>query len=429
MTSSFRTLLRVALGLFAITLVWLLVGFELGVFGIVVGVGITLVVALLVLDYFLTNPVSPSVTPVSTTPTRLGDAATILSLLDDAVIAYDRSFQVIFANDAATRLFGVTAEELRTLTITPKIAQDNPRLIHLVQTIYPSLAPLVTPRSEHIVDLVLSEPALDLRVTTLPLGDTGFLKVIRDRTRQKAIIRSKGEFVTVASHQLRTPLTEVSWALETLTQSPTMGPDDKAIAAQTLDSVKSLVRTAEDLLGVAKIEEGRFGYHVVAENIVAVLDTELGKALPIVENTGLKLFFDRPTAPLPAVYIDKDKVAMVVNNLVENAMRYNVASGEITVKAEAVANEPYVKVSVRDTGIGIAQADIDKLFTKFFRADNAVKAVAGGTGLGLYIASNIIRAHGGQMGVVSELGRGTTFWFTLATDQSRVPQHEVGEDL
>ena len=116
---------------------------------------------------------------------------------------------------------------------------------------------------------------------------------------------------------------------------------------------------------------------------------------------------------------------MVVNNLLENAVRYNVKNGEITVKAEAVPNEPFIRVSVKDTGIGIAQKDTSKLFSKFFRGENATRAVAGGTGLGLYIAKNIIRAHGGQIGVTSEEGRGSTFYFTIATDEKRVPKVEV----
>jgi len=366
-------------------------------------------------------------------PTNLGDAGSILALLADAVIAYDAGFRIVFANDAAVSLLGLGQDELRAHPVTPQLLQQDARFARLVQVVYPSLAPVVVPRQDEqgmqVVDLTFSDPELELRVSTTQLpGGKGFLKIIRDRTRTLAIIRGKGEFVTVASHQLRTPLTEISWALETLAGSPTLSEEDKGLAAQTLESVKSLTRTAEDLLGTAKIEDGRFGYHFAEADIAAVLDTELAKALPVVEEAGLRLYYDRPTSPLPPVFVDSEKVVMVLNNLVENALRYNVKNGEITVRAEQVPDEPFVRVSVRDTGIGIAPADVQKLFTKFFRADNAVKAVAGGTGLGLYIASNIVRAHGGQMGVASELGRGTTFSFTLATDRRRVPQHEVAAD-
>lgn len=439
-------LVRVAIAALATIAIWLLVGFDLGTFAIPLAAFATLMVIGELLERYFSPKaapevtVAPSVAPLAPlTPAisdNLGDANTILSTLDDAVFAYDGLFRVTFANDAAVTLLGIPLDELDNFLITPQLTQKDARYTRLVQIVYPSLAPLAVPhtttgRGVQVVDLTFADPELHYRVSTVTLPDhRGFLKVVRDRTRQIELVRSKGEFVTVASHQLRTPLTEISWALETLAGSATLQPDDKALASQTLDSVRSLIRTAEDLLGVAKIEEGRFGYAFAPLDVVELLDAELAKAMPVVEGTGLKLFFDRPTSPLPPVYADKGKVAMVINNLIENAMRYNVKGGEITVKAEAMPNnEPFVKVSVRDTGIGIDQKDVAKLFTKFFRAENATKAVAGGTGLGLYIASNIMRAHGGQMGVGSELGRGSTFWFTLATDQRRVPTREVAEDF
>lgn len=418
--------------------IWLIVGFQLGYLAIPLAAFATLVLAGAVLERYFAPPPAPVAEhpPVSTRSSdALGDADTILSALDDAVFAYDGLFRITFANEAAVTLLGIPREELGNFMVTPQLTQKDPRYVRLVQIVYPSLAPLAIPHETtgqgvQVVDLTFSDPELHYRVSTVTLPEhRGFLKVVRDRTRQIELIRSKGEFVTVASHQIRTPLTEISWALESLESSTTLGPDDKALAQQTLESVRSLIRTAEDLLGVAKIEEGRFGYAFAPTDIVALLDEELARAMPVVEAAGLKLYFDRPTVQLPPAFLDKGKISMVINNLVENAMRYNVKGGEITVKAEAVPNEPYVKISVRDTGIGIDAKDVEKLFTKFFRAENARKAVAGGTGLGLFIASNVIRAHGGQMGVGSEIGRGSTFWFTLATDQSRVPQREVAEDF
>lgn len=431
--------LRIAAAGVVLAATWALVAAGMSTLGTVLGIIATL--ALLVAAFAddllpgLLATMPGASTQRATTETDLGDAATIFSFMSDPVIAYDGLFRIIFANDAASQLFGLTQEEFAQFVITPQLVQKDPRYTRLVQVVYPSLAPVVIPRSNtngrmQIVDLAFTAPELNLRVSTAELPDhKGFLKIIRDRTRTLGIIRSKGEFVTVASHQLRTPLTEINWALETLAVSPTLGEDNKPLVKQTLESVQTLTRTAEDLLGVAKIEEGRFGYRYENTDIVQVLDNELSKALPVVEAAGIKLYFERPTVAVPPVYIDREKIIMVVNNLVENALRYNVKNGEIIVKAEPVEGEPFVKVSVRDTGIGIAPADVEKLFSKFFRAENAVKAVASGTGLGLYIASNIVRAHGGQMFVASELGRGTTFGFTMATDQRRVPQREVGAEI
>lgn len=434
--------IRIATAAVAIGATWALVAASPSTLS--AGLGLLATIALLVTAFATdvlpglsgSDSSSPAlIAPKGVPPVNLGDAATVLSLLGDPVIAYDGLFRIVFANDAATQLFGLSREELAQFVITPQLAQTDPRYTRLVQVVYPSLAPVVIPRSSgdgrlQVVDLAFSDPELNLRVSTTELPEhKGFLKVIRDRTRTIAILRSKGEFVTVASHQLRTPLTEVSWALETLAASATIGPDDKALVTQTLESVRTLTRTAEDLLGVAKIEEGRFGYRFEATDMVQILDAELAKALPIVEAAGIKLFFERPNVALAPVIVDREKIVMVINNLIENALRYNVKNGEILVKAEQTEDPAFVQVSVRDTGIGIAAGDVEKLFTKFFRAENAIKAVAGGTGLGLYIASNIVRAHGGQMRVASELGRGTTFSFTVATDARRVPQREVGADI
>jgi two-component system sensor histidine kinase VicK len=112
-------------------------------------------------------------------------------------------------------------------------------------------------------------------------------------------------------------------------------------------------------------------------------------------------------------------------NLLENAIRYNIDNGEVFVRVDHVEGKPFVQVSVRDTGIGIPPEAIDKLFKKFFRADNATQSQTEGSGLGLYISKNIVNAHGGELWAESELGRGTIMRFTLPTDSSLVPSHFV----
>ncbi len=116
---------------------------------------------------------------------------------------------------------------------------------------------------------------------------------------------------------------------------------------------------------------------------------------------------------------------MVFSNLIETAIKYNVENGEVIVGVERVEGQPHVKVSVKDTGIGIPADQMDKLFTKFFRAENVVKVVTDGTGLGLYIVKNIVKRHGGEIWAESEINRGSTFSFTLPTDPKLIPPKEV----
>lgn len=358
----------------------------------------------------------------------------IVAGLQDALIAYDQSFKMSFFNPAAEALFGLPAKNILGREMHPGDVENQQTQL-LAQVIFPSLAPSLTVRSKtgeypQIADLSFTEPQLELRVVTAPVADEkgrllGFMKIVRDRTREISLLRSKTEFITVASHQLRTPTTELNWAVQTISQDPGLSDTDKELAQNAVRSAKKLETIVEDLLNTSRIEEGRFGYNFEQTDLVAYVEKILSEVMPQVQRAGLKLYFDKPQTKLPPVMIDVQKLSMVLSNLLDNAVRYNVQNGEITVSARAAAEGPYVEVSVKDTGIGVPPEQIKKLFMKFFRADNAVKSQADGSGLGLYIAKNIIAAHGGRMWAESELNRGTTFHFTLPTDPALVPTQEV----
>jgi two-component system phosphate regulon sensor histidine kinase PhoR len=357
----------------------------------------------------------------------------ILFALPDALIAYNEQFVVLFFNPAAETLFNLKQEEVIGHTLRAQDAEDA-RWRVLTQVIFPTLAPLMVARSEpgaalQEVDISFSDPALELRVMTAPLvnetGSIGFIKIIRDRTRELFLLRSKGEFVTIASHQLRGPITDINWGIEALGNDETLNESSRSIVAHTKEAAVQLLKIMEDFLNIAKIEEGHFGYQMAQTDLIEFIKKALTTILPSARALGINLYFDEPKEPISPVFIDSAKLSMVLFNLLENAVRYNVQGGRITVKVEKQADAPFVKVSVADTGIGIPPEDINKLFSKFYRAKNALKSQTEGSGLGLYIARNIVRAHGGQIGAESELQRGSTFFFTLPLDQSMVPQHEV----
>ena len=358
----------------------------------------------------------------------------VLFGLEDALLIYDDNFKVLFFNPAAERLFKLDSAAVIGSEFSPKdIAKPEFKL--LAQVIFTSLAPSVVSRSPagrypQVVDLSFAEPLLDLQVLTSPISDEsgkflGFMKVIRDRTRELSLIRSKSEFLTVASHQLRTPVTDIKWGLEALVGDKTLSVESKDIVTNTLAASKGLLKIVEDLLNTAKIEEGRFGYDFKQTDIVEFINGILLLVIPAARRSGIKIYFDKPKAPLPGLMIDTQKLSLAINNIIENSIRYNVENGEIAIKVERIADGPFVEVRVRDTGIGMVAADIPKLFKKFYRGKEASMASTEGSGLGLYIAKNIIQAHGGRIWVDSEQGRGSTFHFTLPTDPKLVPQHGV----
>jgi PAS domain S-box-containing protein len=363
----------------------------------------------------------------------------IFGSLNDGLIVYEADFRVIFFNTAAERIFKLDAKNVLGHVLSPRdVEAEGWRT--LAQIVFPSLAPRVVVHSKEgeypqVVDISFTDPAeLEFRVTTTPVPDErgnplAFMKIVRDRTAQVQALRSKSEFVTVASHQLRGPVTDISWALQSLSGVAGLDENNKMIFDHALAASQSLLRRIEDLLNIAKMEDAQFGYQFEDADLSDFLAKVLADVLPAAQKAGVKLYFDRPSEPLPHVMIDPARLSLAVTNLLENAIRYNVENGEVTVKADKMQDKPYVVVSVKDTGIGIPPEAVANLFKKFFRADNAVKTQTEGSGLGLYIAKGIIAAHGGQIWAESELNRGTTISFALPTDPNLVPKTEAGGDF
>ena len=173
-----------------------------------------------------------------------------------------------------------------------------------------------------------------------------------------------------------------------------------------------------------QIEEGRFGYNFEKLNIIELIEKIVSKTKEVCAELGLKLIFQKPDE-LIEINADSQKISMALLNILDNAVKYNVKNGEIILAVEKLIDKPYIRISVKDTGIGIDEKDAGKLFTKFFRGENAAKAIPTASGLGLYIAQNIIRRHGGEIKFESELNRGSVFYFTLPIDPKLIPPKEI----
>ncbi len=360
----------------------------------------------------------------------------IVSNLSDAVIAYDQDFKILVFNAAAERVFNVKADEVLGKSFTLEL-KDDPKARKfrvLLMVLFPALAPIIVRRSDpseslQVLDISLSDPPVELRITTSRIIDAdgqtlGSVKVVHDRTRELEMLRSKSEFIAVASHQLRAPLTALSWAFEELSKESDEVARNELIVAAT-QATKHLLKIVDDLLDVARIEEGRFGYQFQEVNIVSFLEGALAQATLVARQYNIRVYFDRPKEDAIQVMIDPQKLGAALSNLIDNAIKYNTRNGELILKVERMPNKPYLKISVHDTGIGIPPEVIDRLFTKFFRSENAMKTATEGTGLGLYITKNIINRHGGEIWAESVLDRGSTFFFTLPLDFSLIPAKEL----
>ena len=365
--------------------------------------------------------------------TASGRLQTLIHDLSDGIIAYDNYFKIQIFNPAAEKIFGVNYEQIVGQTFGPERAQELPFRL-LAQTIFPSLAPLVIERSEpgafpQIVDISFNDPKRELRVSTDkiigPRGETlGFIKLVKDKTREVELLRSKSEFITIAAHQLRAPLTTIHWMLEGLKGKEKLEAEDKELVASSLMDSAKLLKIVNDLLDVSKIEEGKFGYDFKQINIIDFLSNILTNAEVLAKKYEVKLYFDRGRETVINLMIDPNRLGLAISNILDNAIKYNVKNGSVTVKTERLAGKPYLQIIVQDTGIGIPPEEMSKLFTKFFRAEAAVKAETEGAGLGLYITKNIINRHGGTIWAESIIDRGTTVYFTLPLDPKLIPPTE-----
>ncbi len=223
----------------------------------------------------------------------------------------------------------------------------------------------------------------------------------------------KTEFISVAAHQLRTPLAAIKWTLSSIIDedSTNLNADQLSLITTGYESTERVINLVNDMLVVTRIESGKIQYNFVMlhiEDLIVSVITDFNNAT---KARGVELIFDRPKVQLPYVSADVEKIRGVVQNLIENALNYTKEGGKVTVIAEVEGG--MVKISVKDNGIGIPESQQSSIFNKFFRAENAVRVRTDGSGLGLFIAKNVVERHGGGISFKSTVGKGTTFCFTL----------------
>ena len=220
--------------------------------------------------------------------------------------------------------------------------------------------------------------------------------------------------MTISAHQLRTPLSAIKWTIRMLLDGDVgkLTDEQTEFLKKAYQSNERMVNLVNDLLNVTRIEEGRYLYNPEELDMIELIEKTIIPLKEIAERKNLKFEFLKPKEKEIKVRVDKEKISLAISNLVDNAINYT-KEGKISIQFEYDSKDKQVKFSVKDTGIGISEEQQKRLFSKFFRGINAIKAETEGTGLGLFIAKNIIEAHGGRIWFESEEGKGTTFYFTL----------------
>ncbi|HRH55765.1 MAG TPA: HAMP domain-containing sensor histidine kinase [Candidatus Paceibacterota bacterium] len=229
--------------------------------------------------------------------------------------------------------------------------------------------------------------------------------------RDVEMSRVKSDFISTAAHQLRTPLTGIRWALEAL-QMEQLTESQKALVANAVEKSHQLVAVVGTLLDISSIESGKYKYDMKRTTLNDAVDEIARDFSELAVKAQVSFLFEKSGQPSAVVSIDRERIRWVLNNLVENAIRYTPAGGSVRITTETTPERAYVRI--RDTGIGIPDSDRANIFTRFYRAPNAIAKENGGNGLGLYIARTIATDHGGDLNFEpNESGPGTTFMLSL----------------
>ncbi len=320
----------------------------------------------------------------------------MLAGLPDAVLTFDRDGRVLFANDTADRLFGRSAEELLGATMG---------------ALLPELDLLALQRGGILPDVEVGQRTLSPRVNIPPSDQDGNTTIsLRDVTELRRRDARRLDFYSMIAHDLRSPLSVLLMRAQML-QRGLKGELPEAARGELDrmgDRVRELVGMINDFIDVSQFEGGQFRLEREPVDLNSLFSEVVDEYRAIAEGRELTLAID--TREPPRALVDRRRVGQVLGNLVSNAIKYTPAGGRIAVRV--TADSERVRTEVSDDGRGVEQAAQPHLFRVWMR-EGGRDARVQGSGLGLAIVREIVEAHGGEVGVTSEVGKGSTFWFTL----------------
>ena len=347
----------------------------------------------------------------------------ILSYMTDGVLATNRRGKITMINDMAKKQLGVQKEEVLNKSILELLKIEDEY----------ELRDLITQVPELMID---SQDAngeyLSLRVRfALVRRESGFISglvaVLHDTTEQEKEERERRLFVSNVSHELRTPLTSVKSYLEALDEGALSEPVAPDFIKVSLDETNRMMRMVTDLLHLSRIDNATSHLDVELINFTAFITFILNRFDKMKGQEKEKKYELVRDYPITSVWIeiDTDKMTQVIDNILNNAIKYSPDGGKITVTMKTTDDQMILSIS--DQGLGIPKQDLPRIFDRFYRVDRARSRSQGGTGLGLSIAKEIIKQHKGFIWAKSEYGKGSTFTIVLPYDKDAVKE-EVWED-
>lgn len=250
----------------------------------------------------------------------------------------------------------------------------------------------------------------------------GIMKLNTELTKANSQLQQldgmKSEFINITAHQLRTPLTEIRWSLETAINGDagSITNEQKELLSKGALANERIIKIVNTLLKVGKIEESKWDYNFKRASIEKIVEEVVISFTPIAGRKKINLFYKKIGRAIPDIEMDSVKINILLSILIENALDYTPENGNVSVLLRS--REEDVEIAIQDSGIGISREEQERLFTRFFRSSRAIRIKTDGTGVGLYIAKNIVNTHKGKIWVESGEGKGTTFHFTIPVDRS-----------
>jgi PAS domain S-box-containing protein len=356
-------------------------------------------------------------------------AEVVITAITNGVIALDKQGIVELINPAAQRLIGWESRDALKLdykSVLKLVDKESNELTPANDPIERALSTNEEVRSEECTLMTNSGKKLLISLVASPVGQmgSGVIIVFRDITKEKTEEREQAEFISTASHEMRTPVASIEGYLGLALNPATAQIDDKARAfiMKAHEVAQHLGRLFQDLLDVSKAEDGRLSNNPRAVEVVSFVGDVVEGLRPQATAKGLVLVYkpapdsedteksSRHLNPVFYANVDNDHLREVVANLVENAIKYTKQG---TVSIDVGGNDKEVEISVADTGIGVPAEDLPHLFQKFYRVDNSDTREIGGTGLGLYLSRRLVETMEGRIWAESQQGQGSTFFIAI----------------
>ncbi len=363
-----------------------------------------------------------------TLASELSEVATkseiIINAIGDGVIALDGKGTIELINPAAQEILGWGKQDAMMLHYKSVLKLNDENNHELDQAHDPVAQVLNTnqqTRANKLTVVTRADKRLSVSLVVSPRGDvgSGVIAVFRDVSKERAEEREQAEFISTASHEMRTPVASIEGYLGLALNPQTSQIDDKArgFLMKAHESAQHLGRLFQDLLDVSKSEDGRTSSVAKVVDLTVLAQTATEGLAHKAQEKGLRLYFkpnenEGQKKIMPVLYVnqDNDHIREILDNLIENAIKYT-PKGEVAVDIEGTENK--VIVSVKDSGLGIPAEDIPHLFQKFYRVDNVDRQEIGGTGLGLYLSRRLAESMQGRLWVESTFGQGSTFFLEL----------------